>query len=95
MIGLAAVADNWHEERPPRPLQVADDRHAVEAAVQQQQPGLQPRLAHQEQQLLEYLLEALRAHHGSHGQGEPLALEDQVGGGVGEDELVPRLAWER
>ena len=35
MIGLAAVADNWHEERPPRPLQVADDRHAVEAAVQQ------------------------------------------------------------
>src|SRR5208283_2778914 len=59
MIGLAAVADNWHEERPPRPLQVADDRHAVEAAVQQQQPGLQPRLAHQEQQLLEYLLEAL------------------------------------
>ena len=56
MIGLAAVADNWHEERPPRPLQVADDRHAVEAAVEQQQPGLQPRLAHQEQQLLEYLL---------------------------------------
>ena len=60
MIGLAAVADHWHEERPPRPLQVADDRHAVEAAVQQQQPGLQPRLAHQEQQFLEYLLEALQ-----------------------------------
>ena len=70
---------------------VEDDRHAVEAAVQQQQPGLRSRLAHQEQQLLEFLLEALRAHHGSHGQGEPLALEDQVGGGVGEERVGPAL----
>ena len=87
MVGLAAMADHRHQERPPGPLQVADDLHAVEAAVQEQQPGLEPRLAHQGQQLLEHVLERLGAGHRGHGQGEPLAVEDRVGGGVGEERV--------
>ena len=57
MIGLAAMADRRHQERPPRPLQVTDDLHAVETTVQEQQPRLEPCLAHQRQQLSEHLLE--------------------------------------
>ena len=35
------------------------------------------------------LLEQLRPRHRHHGQGEPLAVEDQVGGGVGEERVGP------
>ena len=85
MLGVAAVAGHRHQERPPRLLQVADDLDAVEAAVQEQQAGPEPRLGHQVEQLLEHVLEPLGAGHRGHRQGEPLAVEHDVGGGVGEE----------
>ena len=63
MIGIAAMADHRHQERPPGLLQVADDLGVVEAAVQEQQAGPEPGFAHQVQQLLEHVLEPLGAGH--------------------------------
>ncbi len=87
MVGLAAEWQPRHGERPPGLLQVADDRHAVKAAVQWRSAGSEPRLARQGQQLLEHVLEQLGAGHRGHGQGEPLAVEHDVCGGVGEERV--------
>ena len=48
-------------------------------------PGLEPCLAHQRPQLLEHLLEQHRACDRGYSQGEPLAVDDQIGGGIGEE----------
>jgi hypothetical protein len=46
MIGWAAVTDHRHQKRRPRGLEVADDRDAVELAVQHQEADLDPGGAH-------------------------------------------------
>ena len=42
MIGRAAVTDHRHQKRRPRGLEIADDRDAVELAVQDQEADLDP-----------------------------------------------------
>src|SRR5208282_6658379 len=39
LLGRSSVTDHRHQERVSRRLEVADYRHAVEAAIQQDQPG--------------------------------------------------------
>ena len=46
MLGHAAVTDHRHQERSSRPLQGADDLHAGDPAVQEDQTDLEPGLAH-------------------------------------------------
>ena len=77
------MADHRHQERVPRRLEVADHRHAVEAAIQQQQPGPDADARRLAEQALDHVLERLALAHAGQGHGEPLPVADDIGGGVG------------
>ena len=77
------MADHRHQERVPRRLEVADHRHAVEAAIEQEQPGPDAHAGGLPEQALDHVLERLALRHAGQGDGVPLPLADDVGGGVG------------
>ena len=64
-------------------LEVADHRHAVEAPIQQEQPGSDADARRLPEEPLDHVLERLALGHAGQGDGVPLPLADDVGGGVG------------
>jgi hypothetical protein len=77
------VADHRHQERVAGRLEVADHRHAVEAAIEQQEPGPDPDACGLSQEAPDHVLERLALGHAGHGHGVALPLADDVGGGIG------------
>jgi len=77
------VANHRHQEWHPRRLEVADHRHAVEAAIQQEQAGPDAHAGRLTEQPLHDILERLALGHAGQGHGVPPPLADDVGGGVG------------
>ena len=67
----------------PGRLEVADHRHAVEATIEQQQPGPDAHAGGLTEQPLDYVLERLALLDAGQGDGVALPLADDVGGGVG------------
>ena len=57
MLRRAAVTDHRHQERHPRRLEVANDRHAGEPAIQQEQSGPDAHTGGLTEQTLDPLLE--------------------------------------
>ena len=64
-------------------MEVADDRHTVEAAIQQEQSRPDAQACGLTQEALEHFLERFALLHPGQGHGITLPFADQVSGGVG------------
>lgn len=81
--GFTAAADDRHEERITRCLEIADDFNAVEAPVKQQQTRTYARAARRAQQLLEHTDHSRAPFNPHQCDRKALAFMHYVTGGIG------------
>ncbi len=81
--GLATTRDRRHQERCASRLQIAEDRHLIEAPVQQQVTNRKFCLGNQLPQAFDHIGQGFLVADASQGQGVALAVPDGIGGGVG------------
>lgn len=83
VIDAASTADYRHDKGGACPVQIADDRHTVEAAVEQAQLRADPGLPGQVHQALEPLNHRGTLLNADQGHGKAWALAHNRGGGIG------------